>query len=387
MAERPRRCQRAESQADVHMDKQTRQRFHDGANADWFDHYCFLFAASENCAECVTYWLHAGVSLNRTTMSQKWTALDFAEYKNATECVAILKKAAVSKTAYRAGAQSAVSHAEPPPPPGLAPRGASPAPPPEPAPPPPPPGMPPSVQKQVLQRLFQCGDDAKFWSWVLNGDVGVCREKVDARRLFLRPDFANHASEVPAVFSTWGLREFVQLRQLRAATKDKASLQMVLEELDRKEIQQATDIYRAMSNTDPNSLLYRTFHSLLDGRVVGHSIVPQNRECCRLWRLALTNEVEQFQRAVKDDAVSEQLLASAWDAYISHIPACSAWPLRMYCRVKVLRSDVDVVSTTEILESVLRAEETVVQTVAKEIPSMPASIGALIDTVMSPRTI
>ena len=101
----------------------------------------------------------------------------------------------------------------------------------------------------------------------------------------------------------------------------------------------------------------------------------------------MTNDVEQFQRVVRDDALCEQLLASARDAYISHIPVCSAWPLRMYCRVNVLRSDVDVVSTTEILESVLRAEETVVQTVAKEIPSMPASIGALIDTVMSPRTI
>lgn len=378
MAEGMRRCHRAELEADVHMDKQTKQRFRNGANAEWFDHYCFLFAASSNCAACVTYWLRAGADIHRTSMSKAYTALDFAEYQNATECVNILKQAAESSQSHgraptlevaKQAAESSQSH-----------RRAATL---EVAPPPPPPGPPPVDDKQVFLRCFDSVDDARFWSQILNGDVGLCREQMRGQQLFLRPEYDGCKSEIPTALSTWGLREFIRLKSMRASS-DHPNVQVVLDELDRKESQLAMDTYQEHQATDQHSLLYKTFSGLLNGHVVGHSVDPWNRECCRFWQLALTHEVEQLQCVLTDEVLCESLVASAWDARISHVPECKNWPLRMYCRVNTLRPDVDMVMAEEILATVLRAEEDFACKVAKKIPHMDAHVCALLDILLFP---
>ena len=88
-AHAPSLCQRASEDAFVHVTADSKRRVKK-MNSEWQNHYMFLYAAGANCVECVAHWLCQGADPRKGSMSQNWTAMDWAQHHHARDVKRLL---------------------------------------------------------------------------------------------------------------------------------------------------------------------------------------------------------------------------------------------------------------------------------------------------------
>ena len=55
-------------------------------------HHLFLYAVAADCVQCVKYWIHRGMDIEKETKHMKYTAMDWAEWSAATKVEQLLKE-------------------------------------------------------------------------------------------------------------------------------------------------------------------------------------------------------------------------------------------------------------------------------------------------------
>ena len=88
-AHAPSLCQRASEDAFVHVMADGKRRVKK-MSSEWKNHYMFLYAAGANCVECVAHWLCQGADPRKGSLSQNWTAMDWAEHHHARDVKRLL---------------------------------------------------------------------------------------------------------------------------------------------------------------------------------------------------------------------------------------------------------------------------------------------------------
>ena len=229
--------------------------------------------------------------------------------------------------------------------------------------------VPQKMEELIWARHVADSNVAETWKAWLQGEC-LSSEEMDFVRL-MPCDWIHEESEktitVPAgSMALWGLRELLicKTQMPRPSTTDglREILLTAVQFLDDRETECANDLWNCLWNCVAENQLEafarKTVLELLSGELVlqGQGLLGD-----AVWRAALGNKTASEFQSILENAIKEgfSTWSTARELQITHIAACTHWPLRMYLRLQLVARESVVlgVDTADKLKLLLNSEE------------------------------
>ena len=229
--------------------------------------------------------------------------------------------------------------------------------------------VPQKMEELIWARHVADSKVAETWKAWLQGEC-LRSEEMDFVRL-MPCDWIHEESEktitVPAgPMALWGLRELLicKTKMPRPSTTDdlREILLTAVQFLDDRETECANELWNRLWNCATENPLEafarKTVLELLSGEVV---LQGQGLAGDAVWRAALGNKTASEFESILENAIKEgfSTWSTARELQITHIAACTHWPLRMHLRLQLVARESVVfgVDTADKLKLLLQSEE------------------------------